>query len=157
MKLPVRKKLRLENYDYSSDGFYFVTICTDRKKCIFGYPGRLNRFGKIAESELINIPDHYKGIKIDKYVVMPNHIHAIIVLGCDPDINSGNIPSLDTVVGSYKSGVSRKIHLLDPQIKVWQKSFNDHVIRNDTDYNGIWTYIDVNPMQWEKDEHYEGS
>ena len=154
MELPNRKKLRLEHFDYASENFYFVTICTDNKIKLFGEPGNLNNLGKIAESDLLNISEHYKGVEIDKYVIMPNHIHAIIVVGCNPDAGINEFPSLETVIGLYKSGVSRKIHVYDPKLKVWQKSYYEHIIRNNHDYGEIWKYIDYNPIKWEEDELY---
>ena len=97
MELPNRKKLRLEGFDYSSENYYFVTVCTYNKVKLFGEPSNLSNFGKIAKEDLLSIADHYNGIKIDKYVIMPNHIHAIIVIGCDPDKKIREFPSLETV------------------------------------------------------------
>ena len=154
MELPKRKKLRLEGFDYSSENYYFVTVCTHNKVKLFGEPSKLNYFGKIAESDLLAITNHHKGLKIDKYVVMPNHIHAIIVIGCDPVAKIKEFPSLENVIGLYKSGVSRKIHVYEPKLKIWQKSYYEHIIRNDKDYDEIWKYIDYNPIKWEEDELY---
>ena len=143
-----RRSPRIPNYDYSSCGYYFITICTKDKKCIFGEADRLNDFGMIAESELIAIEMHYDSIIIDKCVVMPNHVHAIIAIQ-----NSGK-SSLNTVIGQYKSGVTRKIRKLDPDRIVWQRSYHDHVIRNRKQYLKIWEYIDNNPTKWELDCFY---
>jgi len=95
---------------------------------------------------------HYQGVRIDKMVVMPNHIHAIVVIGCGN--KDGEYPSLNTVIGQYKSGVSRKIHGQLPDLTVWQRSYHDHVIRNRTDYEKIWNYIDGNPSKWIEDCYY---
>ncbi len=149
--LPKRKLPRLRNYDYSTENYYFVTICTADKKHLFWERGKLSAMGQIAKEELEKIPEHYNTVAIDKYVVMPNHIHAIVVIDCD--IPPGGLPTLSTVVGSYKSGVSRRIHQVDPTISVWQKSFYDSIIRNDQMYREIWNYIEGNPMKWEADEH----
>ncbi|MEG0616203.1 MAG: transposase [Oscillospiraceae bacterium] len=83
MKLPNRKPTRLANYDYSNQNYYFVTICTHNKLHLFGDINKLNVFGEIAKTQLINIANHFDGICIDKYVIMPDHIHAIIIIGCD--------------------------------------------------------------------------
>lgn len=139
-----RKSPRLKNHDYSTPNYYFVTICTHEKKCIFGSPGMLNDFGKIAEEGLKKISEHYSGVKIEKSVVMPNHIHAIVVLTQDDE-------NLCTVIGSYKSFVTRNIHKIDSGICVWQVSFHDHVIRNQQSYEKIWEYIENNPLKWEED------
>ena len=141
---PKRKNPRMSHYDYTQPGYYFITICTKDKKCIFGAPCCLNPYGQAAKWGLDEIEKHTKGIKVDKYVVMPNHIHAILVL-------TDNTADLSVVVGQYKSAVTRRIHEKEQNIKVWQASYHDHVIRNEQDYLKIWNYIDTNPIRWEKD------
>ena len=86
---------------------------------------------------------------MDRYVVMSNHIHALIRIEAD-----NQNQSLSSVVGSYKSAVSRKIHTISPNVSVWQKSYYDHVIRTEESYLNIWKYIDENPIRWENDEYY---
>ena len=147
-----RKSARIPNYDYSRNNYYFVTICTDHRRCIFGETDHLNWMGKIVQEEILKIPSHYTSVFIDKYVVMPNHIHMIVVIGCDGCHT--NYLSLNQIVGQYKSGVTRKIHETAPGEAVWQRSFHDHVIRNQKDYEKIWSYIDTNPMRWDKDCFY---
>lgn len=149
MELPNRKPTRLQGYDYSNQNYYFVTICTHQKTPLFGKTNELNEFGKIAENELLKIPMHFKDVRIDKYIMMPTHIHAVIVIGCDGELDkcSKDLPTLSTVVGLYKSGVSKRIHKMDPSITVWQKSFNDHIIRNEKGYQEVWKYIDENPLK----------
>ena len=147
-KYPVRKRTRLENFDYASPNYYFVTICTHDKKCILGKPGTLNTLGKIARDALLNIPQHFPHAIIDKYVVMPNHIHAIIVL-------RGEGISLSHILGQYKSHVTRQIRHIHPGTNVWQRSFHDRIIRNQKEYEAYWLYIDANPINWEKDEHFQ--
>ena len=154
MDLPNRKRLRLVGYDYSSPNYYFITICTDQKRCIFGKPTCLNDWGKLAESELLDIPNHFPGVMIDKYVIMPNHIHAIVVIKDVGEERSRPFPTLSTIMGLYKSGVSRKIRALSPGAVIWQKSFYDHVIRNEKEYLDDWSYIDQNPGKWEEDTLY---
>ena len=144
---PQRKSPRLRNYDYSANNYYFITICTDQKKMIFGAPGEVNLFGLFAEKGILQIHDHFFGVKVDKFVVMPNHIHAIIIL------EQSAVP-VTTVVGLYKSYVTKQIHSIDPNIKVWQASFHDHVIRNQRSYEKIWSYIDTNPLKWKEDCFY---
>ena len=132
------------------------------------------------------ITEHFPNVKVDKYVVMPNHIHAVIVIGCE-DLAVGNgldrsedkgtvktvpykdsdthqpvgngldrskSPTLSEIVGLYKSGVSRNVHKIYPDLNVWQKSFYDHIIRNEKEYLEIWKYIDENPIRWQDDEYY---
>ena len=145
---------RLNGYDYSQENYYFVTICTENRRNIFGLPENQTFSGRIAEEELQQISKHFSGIRLDSFVVMPNHIHAIIVIGCDKAERASPFPTLSIVIGSYKSGVSRRIHQQMPNMKVWQRSFYDHVIRNEADYLRIWQYMDENPIQWEDDEYY---
>lgn len=144
---PQRKHPRLKKYDYSSPGYYFVTICTHGKSCLFGLAPHLTDYGRIAREGLQYIPKHFPGVRLDKYVVMPNHIHAIVIL---PPGNSG----LSTLIGAYKSYVTRRIHEDSPDIRVWQESFHDHVIRDQRGYEKIWLYIDTNPLKWEDDCFY---
>ena len=144
---PKRKNPRLKGFDYSSENYYFITICTHEKKCIFGKTGNLSDFGEYANQGLVQIPNHYPNVIVDKAVVMPNHIHAIVYL-------QGGKSNLSRVIGSYKSFVTRKIHETNPEMKVWQSSFHDHIIRNECSYQKIWQYIDSNPMNWEKDCFY---
>ena len=146
-RFPMRKHPRLPNYDYSTPNYYFITICTHQKKCIFGKPDRLNTLGTIAQKDFSEIETHFPGIYVDKFVVMPNHVHGIIVLQTSNH-------TLSTILGLYKSSVSKKIHALQPDITVWQASFHDHVIRDQYSYRRIWSYIDTNPVRWENDCFY---
>jgi REP element-mobilizing transposase RayT len=147
VRYPKRKHPRMKHYDYATPGYYFVTICTHDKMCLFGKPQQLNSIGQKAKDALEEIPVHFLGVSIDKYVVMPNHIHAIIIL-------TGHTVDLSTIVGSYKAFVSKEVHKSFPDITVWQASFHDHVIRDQKGYEHIWTYIDTNPQQWENDCFY---
>ena len=143
-----RKSPRIPDFDYSSENYYFITICTQNRKCIFGTPDQLNRMGQIAKQHIENIESHYDDVYVDKHVVMPNHIHMILVLQC-----SGKY-SADQIVAQYKSGVTRDARKEFSDIWIWQRSFHDHVIRNQKDYDRIWSYIDTNPMRWDKDCFY---
>lgn len=154
MKLPQRKLQRLKGFDYASANFYFVTICTYKKRCILGKPGQLNLLGQIAEKELCGISDHFQGATVNKFIVMPNHLHAIFVLDTAAAERSRPFPTLSSIIGLYKSGVSREIHRMYPELLVWQPSFYDHIIRDEEDYLRIWEYIDENPAKWELDQYY---
>ena len=143
-RFPVRKSPRIKHYDYATPNYYFVTICTSSKACLFGSPQRLNHRGKIAQSGLLEIAKHFHGVYIDKSVVMPNHIHAIIVL-------QNEVANLSTIIGQYKSFVTKKLHETEPNLQVWQTFFHDHVIRNEKSYQKIWNYIETNPIKWQED------
>lgn len=143
-----RKSPRIRNYDYSTQNYYFITICTHQKRCLFYSGGKLNRYGAVAQECLHQIPLRFAGYRIDKAVVMPNHIHAII------EIEGGVQLDLPTVIGLYKSAVAKKIHESGRNEPVWQRSFHDHIIRNQASYEKIWTYIDTNPFKWHEDCFY---
>ena len=151
MNLPKRKSSRIPNYDYSTANFYFLTVCTHEKRCIFGKPGSLNWMGKIAEETLRSIPDVFPDIRVDKYVVMPNHVHMIL------DVCKSGASDINVVMGQYKMTVTRKIRERKPEYPVWQRSFHDHVIRDQKRYEKVWLYIEANPMRWEEDCFYMAS
>ena len=144
-----RKPTRIPQYDYTSDNYYFITICTHEKECIFGTVEQLNQLGEIAMQDLRNIENCYEGVRIDICIVMPNHIHAIIVL------ENANT-SLNQVIGLYKSGVSRKIRKIVPDMQVWQRSYHDHIIRNQAAYEKIWNYVQFNGEKWSEDCFFPG-
>ena len=149
MDLPKRKSPRIPNYDYSTANYYFITICTHEKQCIFGEPGKLNWMGQCAEVCLIKISELYPNIRLDKYVVMPNHIHVVF------DVQAHGIKTdLSVIIGQYKMSVTKRIREKDPNLQVWQRSFHDHVIRNQSRYEKIWNYIEDNPKKWEEDCFY---
>lgn len=147
-----RKLPRLQGYDYTQPNFYFVTICTAKHRCLFGRPGTVNALGHIAQTELLCVPAHYRNVRIDKYVIMPNHVHVIFVLEAQEGLTAN--PTLSTVVGQYKSAVSKAAHELYPGLPVWQKSFYEEVIRNKAHYLAVWNYIEGNPLKWDKDEYF---
>ena len=151
-----RKRLRLQDYDYSQNGAYFITVCTKgRKQLLSRIVGRgafaapqveLTECGKIAERYIKSIPG------IDKYVIMPNHVHLIIVIAENDGAVRAPHPtqSISTRIGAMKSLVSKEIGY-----SIWQTSFHDHIIRTEQDYAEIWQYIDTNPLTWESDCFYQ--
>ena len=145
MELPKRKSTRIPGFDYSTPNYYFLTLCTKDRQCIFGNPGILNRNGKIAEQMLLKIPEIYPQVKVDKYVVMPNHVHLILVLELEQQI------SITHIIGQYKMSETKEIRKNCPNFHVWQRSFHDHIIRNQKSYEKIWEYIENNPQKWEED------
>ena len=141
---PKRKHPRLKYYDYSTPNCYFITICTFDRQCIFGNPGCLNQFGCIAKNGIDNIPNKYPNVCLDHYVVMPNHVHILIMVKEQKD-------SIEQIIGQYKAYVTKQIRKIQPNQKVWQVSFHDHIIRNQIGYEKIWNYIEGNPSKWEDD------
>ncbi len=157
MIFPKRKPTRLNGYDYSQNGAYFITICTHNRQCLLSNivvgeglcalpQNTLTRIGNEIEKSIQYIDDNYIGVKIDKYVIMPNHIRLIVNLH-----NSGGRgnPPLQKVIGQLKSFTTNKFGN-----SLWQRSYHDHIIRDEKDYQKIWEYIDTNVIRWEKDCFY---
>ncbi len=161
MQLPNRKGIRLKDYDYSQNGAYFVTICVkNREKLLwnvgatFGRPhienNHLSNYGKIIENEIHKIYEIYEEtVLVDKYVIMPNHVHMIIILKNEIDGRPKVAPTISRVMQQFKGSISKQIGF-----SLWQRSFHDHVIRNEQSYQEIWQYIDTNPLEWELDCYY---
>ena len=166
MNLPKRKTTRLKDYDYSTPGAYFITICTkDRKKYlseiivgtgVLDCPQNiLTSYGKIANNHLVNMSNFYENIKIDKYVIMPNHIHMLIQI---LDSNTQNGPSgtpvpTNSLIAQFISTFKRFCNK-EYEKNIWQSRSNDHIIRGEKEYQKIWKYIDTNVIRWEKDCFY---
>jgi len=106
----------------------------------------------IVKKHIQNIPGYYQNVFIDKYVVMPNHIHLILILE-----NGEKNPDVPLIIGQFKRGVTKEIRSIFVEMEVWQRSFHDHVIRNQAGYEKIWTYIENNPLKWEEDCFYSGN
>lgn len=162
MELPKRNNIRLQNYDYSLNGAYFVTICTKDRKCIFGNVvgediilpkilphTQLNVYGKIVDKAINEIENRYEHIYVNKYIIMPNHIHMIILINSNENGRMISSPTLSTVIGSMKRWVSKQIGT-----PIWQKSFYDHVIRTQSDYDFAWEYTENNSLKWKLDKYY---
>ena len=156
--LPKRKQLRLKEFDYSSAGAYFITVCAKDRKTIFGSVGADSISARIIEDVFLQTIRSYDGVSSPIYVVMPNHFHAIIEIS-RADMESA--PTISEIVQSFKrhstieyiKAVKRGI--LPPFDKqIWQRSFYDHVIRNQSDYDEVYTYIYENPVKWEIDKLY---
>ena len=162
MDLPKRKQIRLPEYDYSSPGAYFVTICTRDRRCILstirrGDPcGRpsliLSDYGKIVERCLKQVENLY-AVQIEPYVVMPNHIHFICTIGL-PRATARVAPTLGRIVGALKSLSANCCREQSLTGKLWQRSYHEHVIRSEADYREIWEYIENNPARWAEDRYY---
>ena len=166
MELPKRKPTRLKEYDYSTPGKYFVTICTHNKERILSDivgaihespENKLTQSGKIVKDIIDFLPNRFN-VQIDNYVIMPNHIHMIITIKQNDERAIRELPLqrsvLDQVVGYLKMNASKQIHLISEYKNIWQRSFHDHIIRDETDYKKIWEYIDTNVIKWEQDCFY---
>ncbi len=168
MERRTRKPNRLKNYDYSQNGAYFVTICTQKRAeilwdnsggnvgAVIGRPEitKLNQNGLIIQNAIEQISLHYKGVNVDNYVIMPNHVHMIIMVCRDCEIRENGrpmtAPTISNIVNQFKGYCSKKIGF-----PIWQRSFHDHIIRSEEEYLQIWKYIDENPIKWKLDDYYK--
>lgn len=182
MSLPERRHHRLKNYDYSSNGAYFITICAYNKLHIFGeiINGKMvySKCGEIAckEIEKTNELRENKDIKITKWVVMPNHVHLLIEISHDPlfdtkpqfeAFSKPTTQSVATIVRAYKAAVTKATrqtaieeecdggHGTPCPYAVWQNGYFDNIIKNEAMYNKVWQYIDSNPVLWKDDCYNE--
>ena len=168
--LPKRKDVRLKNFDYSSPGVYFVTICTEKRKnlfwrgafdaeafswcsvganCVRPQNLPLSNIGKIVFEELEIWDKTYDTVSLCSYVVMPNHLHIMVVISADEYGRPQVAPTIERMVKQFKGAVTKKVG--NP---IWQKSFIEHVIRNKEDYETRRKYIYENPIRWVYDELY---
>jgi REP element-mobilizing transposase RayT len=166
-----RRSIRLKGFDYASAGAYFVTIVTHQRDTLFGEiingEMQLNNFGHIADECWRAIPDHFPNVELGAYVVMPNHVHGVIVINDGPATNSSPVvgarhasplrprgvqpKSIGAIVGSFKSAVTRRIGREYNSTGVWQRNYYEHVIRNEQEWDRIHRYIESNPSQWDED------
>jgi putative transposase len=162
-----RNSLRLQGYDYSQEGAYYITIVTaDRQKTLGDIQGettQLSLAGNVIDAEWQKLPDRFPGVELDAFVVMPNHVHGIILLSEERNSEkngsisvSHNKANLSMIIGSYKSVTSRiirRFHFLRTN-EIWHRGFHDHIIRSVEDYERIREYILNNPAHWPSDEEY---
>ena len=180
-----RRSIRLPGYDYSQAGAYYVTIVAWQRECLFGEVVNketpqggnvvLSKFGLVAKQQWEKLPKRFPNIELGAYMIMPNHMHGIIVItngrgtagslnGLDRE-SSRRAPtqeqyqkpvkgSIPTMIRSYKSAVSYRINLMrrTDGIPVWQRNYYEHVIRNETDLQNKTDYVEANPLLWEEDD-----
>ena len=158
-EIPKRKTIRLKEFDYSSCGAYFITICTSDKRNHFwetvgatiGRPQdvELTLQGKIVDEAINQIPKIYDSVLVDCYVIMPNHIHLILIIHADENGRPMVAPTVSRIISQMKGYVTKRIGK-----SIWQKLFFDHIIRNKQDYKEHVKYIYENPLRWTYDELY---
>ncbi|GHU26046.1 hypothetical protein AGMMS50256_02290 [Betaproteobacteria bacterium] len=155
-----RKPNRLAGYDYSQNGAYFITICAKDRAEIFSTVGancvrpQLSAIGIIVEKEIKALSKTYNQVAVDCYVVMPNHVHIIVVIfrvetGCGVRIENGRTqfaPTISRMVKQWKGAITKQLGS-----SPWQKSFHDRIIRNEEEYTHIAEYIETNPARWSED------
>jgi len=164
-----RRSIRLKGYDYTQPGAYFITICTRDRVCLFGEvidgEMRLNPLGEIVRQCWWAIPEHFSHVVLDEFVVMPNHVHGIIVIMATHDVGATHASplrvrprgpqrqSIASIVGSIKSAAAKRINEYrgTPGAPVWQRNYYEHVVRDDQPLNHIREYIATNPLRWHLD------
>ena len=168
--VPKRKNIRLQGYDYSSNGYYFITICTHNKVHLFGRynvgaihesPAKhaenrcieLNLYGRIVENVIIGLPERFEEVEIVNHIVMPNHIHMLVSINNNIDWERAIRESplqrslLSKVIGYLKTNSSKEIHKHNSNLCVWQRGYYDHIVRNDEDCQNCWNYIEYNALK----------
>ncbi len=174
-----RRSIRLQGYDYSQAGAYYVTIVAWQRECLFGEvinkEMQLTKFGLVAKQQWEKLPKGFPNIELGAYMIMPNHMHGIIEIINDRG-TAGNRINLDdelsrraptqeqfqkpvkgsipTIIRSYKSAVSYRINLMrrTDGVPVWQRNYYEHIIRNQTDLQNKTDYIEANPLLWDEDD-----
>ena len=163
-ELPQRKPNRLKRFDYSTAGAYFITVCTQNRANILGDivgggaldapQTRLTKAGVIVERYILS-GNRVSGVTVDKYVIMPNHVHFLLLVDEDAAGGTSKAPSpTNAVIPHFVATLKRFCHR-DIGGKIFQRSYHDHVIRGESDYLKIWQYIDTNPAKWEEDCFYK--
>ena len=166
-----RKSIRLPNRDYAANGWYFVTICTKNRVCFFGdivnSSIELSPIDKIAQKFWLEIPQHFQHTSLDAHVIMPNHVHGIIIIDQPQIVGTRHAASLQdesnkfgglksgslqAIIHSYKSSVTRWCRKNGYDDFAWQPRFYEHIIRQDGSLENIREYIVRNPLKWEEDE-----
>jgi putative transposase len=165
--LPRRKSTRMREYDYSRSGWYFITLCTKNRiewfGDVIGEKMVLSEYGKIAERQWLWLARQYDYVRLDEFVIMPNHLHGIVVIESGRDnprvVPTGVVPMgysrrhnlLSKSVNAFKTTTLKLIHQQNLMEFVWQRSFYDHLIRRDDSQKSIRDYIANNPMKWHLD------
>jgi len=166
-----RELNRLKYYDYAQTGVYFVTICVNGKDEVFGQIKNnqmyLNDCGNAVKKCWMQIPDHFPHTKLDEYIIMPNHVHGIVVIEnnfqannnvrnkffCSLQWQTKLSRSLSSIIRGFKIGVTKWARQNGLDNFKWQKSFYDHIVRNEKSLHEIHDYIRTNPLKWELDKN----
>lgn len=152
----IRHNMRLREFDYSLPGAYFLTVCAKNRQQILStiYKERiiLSSIGQICEKQLLLLKERYP-IRLERHVIMPNHVHVLLSIY---KAEQSPAPTISDIVCTWKSVTTKLVNaeMHTPGNVLWQRSFYDHVVRNEDDFRNIWQYIDDNPKKWELDRFY---
>jgi REP element-mobilizing transposase RayT len=160
-----RRSVRLAGYDYAQGGAYFVTICSHQKRMVFGRVregvAQSNEYGRIVSECWTEIPQHFPHVDLEEWIVMPNHLHGIMVFTTDalangvlPRFGESKRGAVATVINRFKGAVTRRVAKLRQEqeraaVIVWQKGFHERVIRDAREFEMKRRYIIENPSRWQ--------
>lgn len=159
-----RRSVRLKGYDYTQTGAYFITIVTYHREPLFGEivngVMQLSTMGRIAEEHWRAIPEHFPQVELGVYVIMPNHVHGIIIIQpvgatqwvAPTTANGPKRGSIGAIIGAYKMSVTRRIQKELNETAIWQRNYYERIIRDDEEHNRIHLYIESNIDNWVNDE-----
>lgn len=153
-----RRSIRLKGYDYAQSGAYFITLCTWQRPSSFGEimngEMQLNTYGEILQRHWDSLPKHHHHLELDEFIIMPNHVHGIIVLIDDNTYKKRH--GLPEILRGFKTFSARRINKIRrlSGVSVWQRGYYEHIIRNEKVLMAIREYIVKNPLSWEKDGLY---
>ncbi len=149
-----RRSIRLQGYDYTNAGVYFVTICCNQRQHLFGNIDngemKINAIGQIVSNLWQKIPQHFPNAELDRFVLMPNHLHGIIVIS-----ESAEKSSLANIVQNFKSISSRKINRISKNygVSIWQRNYYERIVRSEQELKNLREYIENNPANWEGSQY----
>jgi len=152
-----RRSIRLKEYDYSRPGAYFITICTHNREPLFGSiinsEMKSNLYGVFVSKRWNNLPRYYHHLETNAFVIMPNHIHGILVIKSDSRKMIKGQP-ISEIVRDFKTFSSRRINEVRGMsgTPIWQRNYWEHIIRNDDSFKRIYDYILTNPLRWHLDK-----
>ncbi len=159
MEKPIRKLPRMRGFDYSQEAVYFVTICSHGKKHIFGDISKIgdinvfspSRIGVLVEENFFRLPERFPEFTLIHFSLLPNHLH-FLTMKKKTDLDFSK--SLSDLVGAFKSLSDRAVRNEMSGVRIWQKSFHDHIIRSEKDFQTHWLYIEENLNRWNEDEYF---
>ncbi len=167
-----RRSIRLPDYDYKQSGVYYVTLCVAGRQCLLGEISDdamvLNTLGCVVDECWLWLQNQYPYIELDAYVVMPNHLHGVIIIMDDAGCRGGSrtaptqgpeVKPLGRLIGAFKTTSTKRINKIrgTSAERFWQRNYYEHIVRNEADWNRIHQYIATNPQSWSQDSENPNS
>ncbi|NLC14233.1 MAG: hypothetical protein GX768_09365 [Chloroflexi bacterium] len=159
MEKPIRKLPRMKGFDYSQEAAYFVTICSFENKPIFGEISKIGginvffptRIGELVQENFFRLPERFTEFELIHFSLLPNHLHFLTM---KKEMDSSKVKNLSEFIGTFKSLSDRAVRNELSITRIWQKSYHDHIIRNEIDLQTHWLYIEENVNRWGEDEYF---